>query len=108
MKATKIILAALFGAIATQAAGSTLLGSRGEFTTFLGRLEWSAGSRCYKPIKPYSRDKFAMDSYKQSILRYADCIKEAADNDAKYAVDIVYEGYKKEIANLKSELQRGY
>lgn len=49
-----------------------------------------------------------MDSYKQSILRYADCIKEAADNDAKYAVDIVYEGYKKEIANLKSELQRGY
>jgi hypothetical protein len=107
MTANKLIAAAIFCALASNAAASSLLGPKGQFSALLG-LEWSPGYACSKPRKPYSEDRYAWNSYRQDSLRYLSCIKEAADNDARYAVEKVSDGYNDAAQDFLNEVKSRY
>ena len=87
---------------------ATILGPDGEFSSFIGNLEWKPSYSCSKPRKPYEWDEYSRDSYIRQGKLYLDCIKRQADNDAEYAVEIVYEGHQKAVDDFLNEVRRGY
>ncbi|MBB5685642.1 hypothetical protein [Sphingobium boeckii] len=108
MKSLIVATAITIGAFSSGAAASSIFGAKGEFSTFLSRLEYDPSSACSKPSKPYSSDQYAFDSYKRGISTYVSCLEDAANSDIRYATEVVKEGYDEAMEELTSEIKRGY
>lgn len=87
---------------------SPLFGPKGAFSSLFHRIEYDPSEACTKPYRPYGSDRYAWESYKADATRYLDCMKDAADADAKYAVEVVYDGYEKAADDFLQEVKRGY
>ena len=107
-KLSTFVFALLCGAIGSHAFGSTLMGPKGQFSTFIVSLKWQPGNACFKPRKPFSRDQYAVESYRRDAIRYMQCIKDAANSDAQYASDVVVEGYNEAADDFLREVKSGY
>lgn len=53
-------------------------------------------------------DGYERDNYVSEAQRYLHCIKRQADSDAKYAVNVVNEGYKEAADDFIREVETGY
>lgn len=87
---------------------STLLGPEGQFSAIFSRLEWEPGSGCFKPYRPYQMDGYERENYVREAQEYLRCIKRQADSDAKYAAEVVYEGYNEAADDFIREVETGY
>lgn len=90
------------------AAQSTLLGSQGQFSVLLSRLEWEPGYGCRKPTRPYQMTEWAVEQYIADGERYLNCIQRQADSDMVYARAVVREGYQDAADDFLDEVRRGY
>ncbi|MFC0683054.1 hypothetical protein [Novosphingobium clariflavum] len=85
-----------------------IFGPQGEFSALFYKLEWKPGSSCRKPLRPYTSDSYAMDSYRDDGMRYLKCVKEAAGSDIDYASQVVADGYEKAVNDFLKEVKQGY
>lgn len=109
MKRSLLLISAFVAiSFSTAAAASLWQSSKGRFSVLISRLEWEPGYGCNKPMRPYSRDRYALESYKRNALTYLECIEEAARADQKYAARVVQEGYEKAADDFLAEVKRGY
>lgn len=90
------------------AASPILLRAEGEFSSFLGRLEYDPSRACNKPMRPFSKDRWAWENYAQEGKRYLGCIKDAADSDVGYAQRVIQAGYSEAADEFLQEVRRGY
>lgn len=89
----------------TLASLTTAGGPKGEFTTFLSDLKYKPGRACYRPLRPYSGDKYETEQYFRDAQRYMDCTKADATSDMDYAAEVVADGYKEEADNFMTEVR---
>ena len=111
MKRQSAIVMFLLGVgVATGAMGAGYVsGPEGEFKTSYGRkLEYDPSPACFKPMKPYSNDKYAMDLYVSSAKNYINCLQNAANQDVEYAQKIIMAGYEEAAQDYINEIRRGY
>ena len=108
MQKSGFIAIALICGFCSGASASPLFGPKGEFSSLFSSLEWKPGRACYKPMRPFSGDKYAWESYKNDAIAYLDCMKRAANSDAKYAVEVVNDGYQKAADDFLREVKTGY
>lgn len=87
---------------------ASFLRADGQFSVLFSRLEWKPGYGCTKPIRPYRMTSHDREMYLNDAQRYLRCIKRQADNDAKYAVDVIYEGYNEAADDFIREVETGY
>jgi hypothetical protein len=107
---TRIALAgaALVAAALAGAAGaSVILGPEGEFSTFIGRLEYDPSTACNKPVRPYSNDRAVQAKYIERAKLYLQCLEDAAEADGKYADEVIAEGLKKKSDEFTEEVEKG-
>lgn len=84
---------------------STLLSPKGRFSTLFYNLEYDPSRACSEPYKPFSRDQYALDRYRNDAVEYIACMKRAATSDAEYATEVIYDGYKKKAEEFINELR---
>lgn len=83
---------------------STLLGPKGRFSTTFMDLEYDPSRGCYRPYKPFDGDQYARERYRNDAVEYLACMKRATANDAEYATEVIYDGYKKKAEEFLSSL----
>lgn len=86
---------------------STMLSPKGRFSTMFYDLEYDPSRACSKPYKPFSRDQFAQNQFRNDAIEYLSCIKRAASNDAEYASEVIADGYKEKAEEFLDELRAG-
>jgi hypothetical protein len=108
MRRIALAAAALVGGAAAGVAGaSVILGPQGEFSTFIGRLEYDPSTACGKPVRPYSNDRAVQAEYIKRAKLYLQCLQDAAESDSKYANEVIEEGLKKQSDDFVDEVEKG-
>ena len=80
--------------VATTAGASTLFGPKGTFKAgILDKLSYSPEAACYKPMRPFSKDRFAWSQYQREAEIYLDCLKSATESDMTFARSVMQDGY---------------
>lgn len=94
---------------AGSSAAQYLSGSaRGEFRTFLGRLEYDPSRPCIKPARPFADDAYARNMHVSRAREYLRCLGSAADQDLDYARAVILAGRQKAVDDYLEEVRRGY
>ena len=85
-----------------------MFGPEGRFSTSFSRLEYDPTAGCSKPFRPYSKDEYAVQRYRDDAVRYVDCLKSAATKDTSYAAEVIADGYEEAVDEFVAEVKRGY
>jgi hypothetical protein len=96
-------LSALIVGFGGGAVASTMFGPDGEFSAFLGKLEWE--SDCFKPswpMKAYA-DEYEGERVAREYETYLACLKSHAAADSQYASERVFEEAAEELEEVNSE-----
>ncbi|HAU21170.1 MAG TPA: hypothetical protein DCS24_01010 [Erythrobacter sp.] len=104
----KAALAIVIAAGLATAASAQYYTAQGDFSSLGFSLDYDPSSACSKPMRPYSNDRYAWESYQAEGERYLSCLEEAANNDMRYAQRVVQEGYENAVQEFLNEVERGY
>lgn len=108
MKRMFFMVAACAVSFGAGAASPYYSSAKGEFSTFIRSLEYDPSGACMKPMRPFSKDKWAWDNYAREGARYLDCIKDASASDIEYAQNVIEDGYREAADEFLEEVRRGY
>jgi hypothetical protein len=108
MRTKLLATAALVMGFGSGAVAAPLFGPKGQFSTFISTLKYDPSKACTKPYRPLSGSEYAMRSYLADAERYLDCMRDASNADARYATEVVAEGYKEASAEFLQELKGGF
>lgn len=94
---------------ATVSHASYFRSARGSFSTMWSQLTYDPSKGCHKPTRPYSMNsQWERDAYVRDGERYLSCLREATEDDLKYAGAKIQEGYEKAQSDFLDEVRTGY
>jgi hypothetical protein len=108
MRTKLLIVSTLVIGFGGGAVAAPLFGPKGQFSTFISTLKYDPSRACAKPFRPFSDSTYAIKSYYADAERYLDCMRDASNSDARYAAEVVAEGYKDASAEFLRELEGGF
>ena len=107
LKQFGVFIAAAGTFAAGAATAQSIFGPDGEFSSFLGRLEWEPS--CSKPRVPGSyASEWERDRFPAEVDTFIACVNREAQSDARYASSVISEGRDKALEDLAAEIRRAY